>query len=85
MEFIQTMNSFYHRNQDGKIDAEINFELVNGNTIHVTRTYVSESLRGQGIARQLANQVNRYRHEKQYQLTSACSYITKLIEKGELA
>ncbi|MGY3724288.1 hypothetical protein SAMN05421767_1233 [Granulicatella balaenopterae] len=84
MEFTQTTNSFIHRDQYGKIDAEINFELVNGDTIHVTHTFVSETLRGQGVARQLANQVNYYRHKKHYQLTSSCSYITKLIDSGEM-
>ena len=84
MEFTHTATSFIHRDQYGEIDAEINFELVNQDTIHVTRTFVSPSLRGQGVARQLANQVNHYRHENNYHLTSSCSYITKLIENGEM-
>lgn len=84
MEFTQITNGFIHRDQYGKIDAEINFELVNGDTIHVTHTFVSETLRGQGVARQLANQVNQYRHENHYHLTSSCSYITKLIDSGEM-
>ena len=84
MEFTQTTNSFIHRNQYGEIDAEINFEVINGNTIHVTRTFVSESLHGQGIAKQLADKVNVYRHENNYQLTATCSYITKLIENGNM-
>lgn len=85
MEFTQQEDSFVHYDQNGEIDAQINFEQNREqHTLTVTRTYVSPALRGQGIAKQLAQRVKAYCCQEELQLKSTCSYITKLIETNRL-
>lgn len=53
-------------------DAEITFEETD--IITIDHTYVSESLRGQGIAWDLLNRVIEYSKQKNKKILPVCSY-----------
>jgi predicted GNAT family acetyltransferase len=58
-------------------DAQISF--IETEVININHTYVSESLRGHGIALQLLEKVVEYAKEKNKKILPTCSYaISKL-------
>ncbi len=70
--------------EKGDILAEIDFPLVDENTIEITHTIVSPSLQGQGIARKLVEKVLEIAKEKGYKVTASCSYAKHYLEKNNL-
>ncbi len=64
--------------------AEIDFPLVKENVIEITRTIVSLSLQGQGIAKKLVEKVLEIAKEKGYKVTASCSYAKHYLEKNNL-
>jgi len=55
--------------------AEITFKPKDNNTIIVDHTYVSEDLRGQGIAGQLVKSVTDYAREEGKKIIPLCPYV----------
>ncbi len=73
---------FYIHDENKEILAELNYKRVN-NILIADHTEVSESLKGQGIAGKLFNELVKYAREKKYKIDPVCSYIEKKFEKSD--
>lgn len=63
-------------------DAYLSFRHKDENNIIAEHTVVSESLRGQGIARKLALKLIEYARENNLKIIPACSYVVKFLERN---
>ena len=64
-------------------DAEIIFEEIREGVLSVDHTYVSESLRGQGIAGRLLDAVVGLARSEGKKLSATCSYARQKLETDE--
>ncbi|WP_345940875.1 GNAT family N-acetyltransferase [Granulicatella sp. zg-84] len=83
MEFVKKGNSFVYE-VDGQLLGEITYAFVKDNVIDVNHTYVSETLRGQGIAKKLVDTVVAYAKEEQLKIIPTCPYVVALFEKDDV-
>lgn len=60
--------------KDGKMLAEITWTLL-ADVMVMDHTYVSEDLRGQGVAKQLLDRAAEYAREKGNKMEAVCSYV----------
>ena len=75
-----SQGAFVHE-QDGKVIAEITWALL-GDVMVVDHTFVNDSLRGQGIAKQLLNQAASFARENNYKIEPVCSYVVSAFERS---
>ncbi|MEK8199928.1 GNAT family N-acetyltransferase [Lysinibacillus sp. FSL M8-0134] len=68
--------------QDGERLAEITWQQ-NGQVMVMDHTYVSDKLRGQGVAKQLLDQAASYARDKGYKMEAVCSYVVAAFEKSD--
>lgn len=68
--------------QAGEKLAEITWQQ-NGSVMVMDHTYVSDKLRGQGVAKQLLNQAASYARENGYKMKAVCSYVVAAFEKSD--
>ena len=66
--------------RDGRHIAEITYQYQNEATIVADHTWVDNSLRGQGVARQLLDILVAFAREKQLKIVPVCSYIETAFE-----
>lgn len=71
-KMVQQDNGFILE-EEGQQVAEITYTL-DGTTMVVDHTFVSEELRGQKVGDQLARSVAEYAREKGYKIVPACSF-----------
>lgn len=57
--------------------AELTYYFIDKKTINANHTYVSETLRGQGVADKLYQALVAFIQENQLKLLPSCSYIAK--------
>ena len=57
--------------------AELTYYFIDEKTINANQTYVSETLRGQGVADKLYQALVAFIQENQLKLVPTCSYIAK--------
>lgn len=57
--------------------AELTYYFIDKKTINANHTYVSETLRGQGVADKLYQALIAFIQENQLNLVPSCSYIAK--------
>ncbi len=68
-------DSFSFRQMDGEERlAEITWTML-GDVMVVDHTFVSEKLRGQGVAKQLLDRAVAYARENNYKIEPVCSYV----------
>ena len=67
--------------ENNKILGEIDYPNIDNDTVNITHTYVDESLRGQGIADQMMQQVIKYLKQNNKKVICTCSYALKWLEK----
>jgi uncharacterized protein len=80
MEEIKTGNNKFYIGEDEENPiAEITFVPEGPSKIIVNHTYVSETLRGQGIALKLVNKVTEYAREENKKIIPTCSFVKKVI------
>ncbi|HIX43954.1 acetyltransferase [Kurthia sp. 3B1D] len=72
--------AFQHKEGE-RIDAEISWTQL-GDVMVVDHTFVDDSLRGQGIAKQLLNRAADYAREKNYKIEAVCSYVVAAFDKS---
>lgn len=60
--------------QDGQTKAEITWTLL-GDVMVMDHTYVSEDLRGGGVAKQLLDRAAGYARKNHYKMEAVCSYV----------
>lgn len=68
--------------QAGEKLAEITWQQ-NGSVMVMDHTYVSDKLRGQGVAKQLLDQAALYARENGYKMKAVCSYVVAAFEKSD--
>jgi len=70
----------FRHEKDGKMLAEITWTLL-GDVMVMDHTYVSEELRGGGVAKQLLDRAAEYAREKGYKMEAVCSYVVSMFER----
>lgn len=80
MNFKYEPNRIFTETNDGTLLAEITFPLVGENTVDWNHTFVDSSLRGQGVAGQLADAAVKQIRSKGWQTLATCSYAKKWFE-----
>ncbi len=80
MEFRQEPGRIWAEDQDGKLLAEILFPSREGKA-SITRTFVDDSLRGQGVAGQLMEAAVEKLRADNMEVRPICSYAKTWFEK----
>lgn len=81
------MNFTYNPNQialfhsDSNLLAEVTFPDVDQNTVNITRTFVDDSLRGQGVAGQLMEAVAEHLRSQGKKAVLTCPYAINWFKK----
>lgn len=81
MEFTITDGHIYHRSPEGVILAEVVFPSDAHGIAQVNRTFVDESLRGQGVAAKLMLAMADYLQRTGKKAFPVCSYAVTWFEK----
>lgn len=88
MEWIYEANRIYSKDSEGELLAEITFPAVDASTVDIDHTYVSKSLRGQGIADRLMQAATTMIREKGLKARISCPYAIKWMnehpEQGDI-
>ena len=86
MEFTLTDKG----NNHGAFEYVLNGECVAGitwvlrdNVMHMDHTYVSNVLRGQGVAKKLLDAAAQYARKNHYKMNAICSYVVSAFEKSD--
>lgn len=74
-------NKFYIGENENNPVAELTFKPKDENTIIADHTFVSEELRGKGVAGQLFNHLIDYARTEDMNIIPECSYIQKKMER----
>ncbi|HEX9025726.1 MAG TPA: GNAT family N-acetyltransferase [Clostridium sp.] len=82
-EIKKDENKFYIGENSQNALAEITFVPDGESKIIVNHTYVSESLRGQGIALKLVKKVIEYARKENIKIIPLCSYVEKVMTRNE--
>lgn len=85
MKFIKSENKIYSMNNNGKIVAEITFKAQKNNIYNIEHTFVDESLRGQGVAKQLVEMAIEEIKKRNGKVEATCSYAKHYLEKNKIA
>ena len=72
-----TEGEFFLLDQQGDKVAKLSYFFVDEHTINANHTYVSETLRGQGIADQLYRELANFVQDNKLKLIPTCTYILK--------
>jgi len=67
--------------QEGERLAEITWQQK-GQVMVMDHTYVSDKLRGQGVAKKMLDHAAAYAREKGYKMEAVCSYVVAAFEKS---
>ncbi|MEB2280366.1 N-acetyltransferase [Lysinibacillus xylanilyticus] len=67
--------------QEGEKLAEITWQQK-GQVMIMDHTFVSDKLRGQGVAKKLLDHAAAYAREKGYKMEAVCSYVVAAFEKS---
>lgn len=74
---------FYADNAAGQRIAEISYLWRDEQTIIANHTWVDDSLRGQGVARQLLDELVRFAREHQLKIVATCSYVVVMFKRDK--
>lgn len=86
MDYYKADNGFAYGEEHGIPMARITMRSLGDNRIAIDHTYVSPSLRGQGIARKLVMLVVEYAKKEGKLIVPLCSYAQMVLEEDpELA
>ncbi|WP_107943345.1 GNAT family N-acetyltransferase [Metasolibacillus fluoroglycofenilyticus] len=72
----------YEYEQNGERLAEITWSERDG-VMHMDHTYVSDQLRGQGVAKKLLDKAADYARENNLKMHAICSYVVASFEKSD--
>lgn len=62
-------------------EAELAYSLPKENIMDIQHTYVSENLRGEGIAEQLAKTALEYARKKQWKVIATCPFVSLYVKR----
>lgn len=83
MANIEVGNNKFYIGDENNPTAEITFQPQDGNVIVADHTYVSDELRGQGIAGKLFNTLINYARENDLKIEPECSYVKSKMDKSD--
>jgi predicted GNAT family acetyltransferase len=83
MPSITSSEKGFFMEEGGRQLAEITYTLVDENTLSIDHTYVSEVLRGQGIAKQLVEKVIDKARAENKKIIPICGYAQALFKNNE--
>ena len=83
MDFIKEEGRIYSLNSNGKVIAEITYVKEEDNYYNINHTYVSETLRGQGIGKILVKLAIQDIEEKGGKVRASCEYAKALLMKEQ--
>lgn len=72
---------FFLLDENGNKTAELTYLFVDNHTINANHTYVSETLRGQGVADKLYQALIAFIRDNRLKLIPTCSYIARKWER----
>lgn len=75
--YVVEENRIYLQDENWNILAEIDFEKVDEKTYNISRTFVDDSMRWQGIGSELVEKAINYLTAKWYQVSATCPYAKK--------
>ncbi|WP_431028237.1 GNAT family N-acetyltransferase [Lysinibacillus sp. LZ02] len=75
------MQHAFEYEQEGRRLAEITWVETNG-AMTMDHTYVSDELRGQGVAKKLLDEAANYARENNLKMKAVCSYVVAAFEKS---
>lgn len=81
MHFKHNENQIALYSETGELLAEITFPYINENTVDVNHTFVDSSLRGQGIAGKLMQELVSELQKRGLKAVPTCSYAQGWFEK----
>lgn len=81
-DIIKGENIFYIGENEQDAIAKITFKQKDAHTIIADHTYVSDELRGQGIAGKLFEKLITYAREENKKIVPLCSYVRAKMEKN---
>ena len=79
----QGTNQFYIGEDESSAIAKVTFKDKDAETIIVDHTFVSEELRGQGVAGKLYNVIIDYARRENKKIVPECSYIKVKMERNK--
>ncbi|OAH52842.1 GNAT family acetyltransferase [Domibacillus aminovorans] len=82
METIQHKEGMFYIEKEGKRVAEITYVPAGEGKINANHTYVSEELRGGGVAGQLLDALVTYARENNLKIIPTCSYVMAKFSHG---
>ncbi|TCN27097.1 GNAT family N-acetyltransferase [Mesobacillus foraminis] len=83
MRSIKSGEKGFFIEEGGRQLAEITYTPVDENTLSIDHTYVSEELRGQGIAKQLVEKVIDKARGENKKIIPICSYAQTLLKDNK--
>ena len=78
--YITEENRIYLQDENWSILAEIDFEKTDEKTYNISRTFVDDSVRWQGIGGELVERAIAYLTSKWYKVSATCSYAKKTVK-----
>lgn len=81
MEFFEEKERICVRDESGTVVAEVVFSDEGEDSVCITRTYVEEGLRGQGIAAKLMEAAVNSARRRGKKIISQCSYAAAWLAK----
>lgn len=74
---------FFSLNASGQRVAEMSYVWSNEHKIIANHTWVDDSLRGQGVARQLLDALVAFAREKTLKIVATCSYVDVMFKRDK--
>lgn len=85
MEYIinKHENKFFIEDELNNLIAEITFYFSDDKTIVIDHTYVSDSLKGKGVATMLLDKTVEYARNENYKIVPLCSFAVKKLNESD--
>ena len=83
MKFIIEKERIYLNNDQGEMIAEARIPFVQDGVFNVERVFVDSSLRGQGMASKVMDEVYNYAKANNYTVVNSCPYAVAWFKKNE--
>lgn len=81
MEFIHELNAVKVYNEEKEVIAQIDFPNESADVVEINHTFVSDVLRGQGIAGKLMQEAVKNIQDSNRKANPTCSYAVNWFEK----
>lgn len=63
-------------------EAVVDYEMPDGDTLDLRRTFVSEELRGEGLAAQVVRYALDWARDHDKKIVATCPYVAKFLERN---